>query len=90
MRHLNPFQCEICGKRFGKRYGKGRHIWDRKSQCMPVEESGSDKVVVWVSQELEAAVKDLEEAKGYVSVTAAIDKCKQLCCECAPQIVHQI
>ena len=81
MRHLNPFQCERCGKRFEKRYGKQRHSEKRKFQCAPVEEGGNGQAVAWVSREFEAAVLELEEAKGSYSVIASIRKCKELCCE---------
>ncbi|KAF8426225.1 hypothetical protein EV426DRAFT_19542 [Tirmania nivea] len=87
LRHLNPFQCDICGKRFGKRYGKGRHKEKKKVKCVP---AGNDKRVVWVGRKLEEAILDLEKAKGYLKVIAAINKCKELCSECVPHIVHLI
>jgi len=87
LRHLNPFQCERCGKRFGKRYGKKRHSNKKNTPCMPVEEGGNGQEVVWVSRELTAAVVGLEEAKGGHEVMAAIDKCKKLCSE---SILHVI
>ena len=73
LRHLNPFQCKKCGKRFGKRYLLDRHSKGRKTPCIqrPVKEGVS------INQELEAAVEALENAKGYDKVIMSIDACKK-------------
>lgn len=72
LRHLSPYQCQGCGKRFGKRYACTRH-GKKQSPCKPVEG------VIWISSELRSAVKGLEDARGYDSVMAAIQKCKHIC-----------
>ena len=79
LRHLNPYQCKICGKRFGKRFGKERHE-KKKNPCAP---DGNCKPV---NPELQRAVSELEEAKGYDMVIAAIDKCKNICGEFFPHL----
>ena len=80
LRHLNPYQCKICGKRFGKRFAKTRHE-RKRNPCVPVEGDRISKPAFWVSLELRRAVSELEKAKGYVNVTAAIHKCKHICGE---------
>ncbi|KAF8455742.1 hypothetical protein BGX38DRAFT_1327840, partial [Terfezia claveryi] len=42
LRHLSPYQCQVCGKRFGKRHAITRH-GKKQSPCQPVEG------VIWVS-----------------------------------------
>ena len=74
LRYLNPYHCNICGKRFGKRFGKERHE-KKKNPCVP---DGNYKPV---SSGLQKAVSELEIAKGYKKVIAAIDKCKNICGE---------
>ena len=77
LRHLDPYQCKICGKRFGKRFAKKRHKSNR-NPCVPAEENGNSKPGLWVSPELRRAVSELERAKGYDMVIAAIDRCKKV------------
>ncbi|KAF8426212.1 hypothetical protein EV426DRAFT_18872 [Tirmania nivea] len=78
LRHLNPYQCKICGKRFGKRFAKKRH--KRKGNpCVLVEGDRNSKPVFWISLELRQAVSELERAKRYGPVIAAIQKCKSIC-----------
>jgi len=78
LRHLNPYQCKVCGKRFGKRFAKKRH--KRKGNpCLQVEGDRNSKPAFWVSPELQRAVSELEKAKGYGTVIAAIHKCKHIC-----------
>jgi len=80
LRHLNPYQCEICGKRFGKCFTKKRH--NRESNpCVPPVGDRNSKPNFWVSPELQRAVSELEKAKGYDAVIAAINKCKRICGE---------
>ncbi|RPB24679.1 hypothetical protein L211DRAFT_142271 [Terfezia boudieri ATCC MYA-4762] len=76
LRHLNGFQCKICGKRFGKRYGKKRHSEGRISPCTPLEGGNNQG---WLSPEFEAAIVELEKAKKAANVMAAIHKCIKLC-----------
>ena len=77
LRHLDPYQCKICGKRFGKRFAKKRHK-RKRNPCVPAEGNGNSKPGLWVSPELRRAVSELERAKGYDMVIAAIDRCKKV------------
>ena len=77
LRHLDPYQCKICGKRFGKRFAKKRHKRNR-NPCVPVERNGNSKPDLWVTPEFQRAVSELEKAKGYDRVIAAIDRCNNI------------
>ena len=79
LRHLNPYQCNVCGKRFGKRFAKKRH--ERKKNPCVVDGNNEP-----LSSEFQRAVHELEEAKGYDMVIAAIDKCKNICGEFFPHL----
>ena len=83
MRHLSPYQCQICGKRFGKRHANIRH--DNKRYPCQLVGGRNSKRVFWVSSELWLAVKVLEEARGYDNVMAVIQTCKHICSECSLQ-----
>ncbi|KAF8455743.1 hypothetical protein BGX38DRAFT_1166614, partial [Terfezia claveryi] len=78
LRHLNAFQCEKCGKRFGKRYGKKRHSEKKQTLCTPPE-GGNNQAVTWITPDFAAAIVELEDAKKDAKVMAAIAKCIQLC-----------
>jgi len=90
LRHFNPYQCEICGRRFGKPFTKQRHQQNKKS-CVPVaiRENENTKPALWVSLEFQRAVSELEKAKGHGPVIAAIKKCNQIPSEC-PLCVTQL
>jgi len=82
LRHFNPYQCEICGRRFGKLFTKERHK-QNKNPCVPVAigENENSNPALWVSFEFQRAVSELEKAKGYGPVIEAIEKCNQILSE---------
>jgi len=86
LRHLRPYQCQSCGRRFAKRCGRSRH-YKKRNQCIAGGRDGNDTYKP-VSAELRQAVKVLEEAKGYEKVTAAIDRCQQLHRKCPINVIQ--
>ncbi|KAF8416245.1 hypothetical protein BGX38DRAFT_1284170 [Terfezia claveryi] len=70
LRHINSYQCERCGKRFGKKYRLDRHrLLKRKRLCIAGE-------FAEVSPELKALLIQLEKASGYQEIKAIMDQCR--------------
>jgi len=85
LRHFRPYQCKICGRRFGKLYTKERHQRKKKVPCVPVaiRENKNSESALLLSLEFQTAVSELEKAKGHGPVIAAIEKCNQIPSECS-------
>jgi len=80
LRHLNPYQCEVCSKRFRKCFTKKCHK-RKRNPCVPPVGDRNSKPDFWVSPKLQRAVSELEKAKGYDMVIAAIHECICICGE---------
>jgi len=72
VRHINGYQCDICGKRFGKRYGLNRHNNENKKQC-------TVGTIPKVSRGIAGLLLALEKVKGYEGIKEIMIQCKPHC-----------
>jgi len=89
LRHYKPYQCERCGRRFGKLFTKERHQ-QKNNPCVPVaiRENENSEPALWISLEFQRAVSELEKVKGHGPVIAAIEKCNQILGKCPPCVTQ--
>jgi len=75
IRHLNGYQCDICRKRFGKKYGLKRHKKDKIKKCT----ADTADTIPKVSQELVDLLVKLESANGYEEIEEIMTRWKPHC-----------
>ena len=67
IRHLNPFQCERCLRRFGKKYGLDRHR-EKTKRCRKGKKT-EDRVPI--TQAYKQALQKIQDAKKYEKIAKA-------------------